>query len=199
MKLPVLLAALAALVVVPSALAQDHGMDHGTGDHAMHANMPPMRGNDGPRASPNAGAMQTIGTTMVMVHYSRPSVNDREIFGGLVPYDEVWRTGANESTAISFSGDVEIGGQALAAGTYGLFTIPGEDEWTVIFNRTAEQWGAMSYDAAQDALRATATPMTAASPQEQFQISFQDVTDESATMVLAWDDVRVPVAISVAD
>ena len=183
--------------------AQDHGMDHDDGDHDMtEHHMPPMRGNDSARPSPNAGVMQAIGTTNVMVHYGRPSVKGRTIFsaedGALVPLGQVWRTGANEATAIAFSAPVTIGGETLPAGTYGLFTIPGEAEWTVIFNKTAEQWGSMNYDESQDALRVMAAPVAGGPPQEQFEISFENVTDDAAVMVLAWDDVRVPVTISAA-
>lgn len=202
-----LLFTLALVFAIPSACAQemDHsaGGDH-DGDHsAMHENMPPMRANDAPRASSNAGVMQTIGTTTVMIHYGRPSVKGRTIFssesGALAPYGQVWRTGANEAPVVAFSGPVTIGGETLDAGTYSLFTIPGEAEWTLIFNRVAEQWGAFNYDESMDALRTMATPEAATSPQEQFQISFEGVSNESAVMVLAWDDVRVPVTITVAE
>ena len=196
-KLTLLVAAL--LVLAPASQAQDHDMSGG--DHAMtEHHMPSMRGNDGPRASPNAGVMQAIGTTNVMVHYGRPSVKERTIFsaeeGALVPLGQVWRTGANEATAIAFSAPVMIGGEMLPAGTYGLFTIPGEAEWAVIFNKVAEQWGSMNYDESQDALRVMAAPVAGGPPQEQFQISFENVTDDAAVMVIAWDDVRVPVTIS---
>lgn len=153
------------------------------------------RGNDEARPSPNATVSQTIGTTIATVGYSRPSVRDREIFGGLVPFDAVWRTGANEATTISFSSDVMVEGQMLAAGTYGLFTIPSQDSWTIIFNNTAEQWGSMGYDDAQDALRVTVEPMANAPMQEQFEIRFTNVTDDAATMILHWDTVGVPVQI----
>lgn len=194
---------LAALALV-AAPAYAQGMDHGDGEHADETHMmtPPMRGNDGPRASPNAGVMATIGTTAVHLHYGRPSVKGRTIFasteGALVPYGQVWRTGANEATTVAFSGDVMIDGSTLPAGVYSLFTIPGEAEWTVIFNRVAQQWGSGRYDAEQDALRAMATPVTAATPAEQFEITFESITDDSAVMVLAWDDVRVPVTIRAA-
>ena len=196
--------AFTALLLAPSACqAQDHDMAEGhatDGEHAaMHAGVP-MRANDAPRASPNAHVMQTIGTTNVMVHYGRPSVKERPIFASgddaLVPFGQVWRTGANEAATITFSAPVQIGGETLDAGTYGLFTIPGADEWTVIFNRTAEQWGAFDYDAAEDALRAVTTPMSGQPHQEQFLITFENVTAESADLVLAWDDVRVPVSIA---
>ena len=174
MKLRYPLLALLLLIAMP-ALAQE-------------------RANDEPRQSPNAAVSQTIGTTEVDVVYGRPSVRDRDIFGDLVPYGEVWRTGANEPTVISFSDDVTVEGEAVSAGTYALFTIPGEDAWTVILNSDTEQWGAMAYDEGKDVLRAEVTPMEG-DDMEMMTITFEDVTDTQGTLVLHWDDVRVPVTI----
>ena len=190
-------------LITTACQAQDHDMASGdmNGHAAMHAGVP-MRANDAPRSSPNAHVMQTVGTTNVMVHYGRPSVKGRTIFsseeGALVPLGQVWRTGANEATTITFSAPVMIGGDELAAGTYSLFTIPGESQWTVIFNKVAEQWGSNAYDESADALRTMAAPISGGPAQEQFQISFENVTADGAVMVLAWDDVRVPVSISTA-
>ena len=156
------------------------------------------RANDEPRSSPNAVVGQTIGTTDVTVTYGRPAVRDRDVFGDLVPYDAVWRTGANEATTVTVSGDVMVEGEPLAAGTYSLFTVPGEDEWTVVLNRTAAQWGAFRYDEAEDALRVTVEPVEIA-PQEQFLIAFSDVSADGATMHLHWDTVGVPVRITTAE
>lgn len=154
------------------------------------------RATDEPRPSPNALVGQTVGTTQIAVAYGRPSVRGRAIFGdaeALVPLGQVWRTGANEATTISVSDTVRVEGQPLAPGTYALFTIPGADAWTVIFNHTAEQWGAFRYDAGQDALRVTVEPINDAPMQEQFEIRFADVSDTAATMVLHWDRTGVPV------
>lgn len=149
-----------------------------------------------PRTSPNASVSQTIGVTEVTITYGRPSVRGRTIFGDLVPYDAVWRTGANEATTISFSTPVEIEGQALDAGTYGLFTVPGEDQWTVIFNETADQWGAYNYDDSKDVLRVDVDARTGSSA-ELLTFNFRSVSDTSATLVLHWSDVVVPVDVSV--
>src|SRR5687767_6702669 len=111
-----------------------------------------------PRVSPKGSVMQTVGTTDITVMYNRPGVKGRTIWGGLVPWDQVWRTGANEATTIQFSDDVTINGQRLPKGTYSLHTIPGRDQWTFIFNKTSVQWGSYSYDQANDALRVTAKP-----------------------------------------
>ncbi|PSQ66263.1 MAG: hypothetical protein BRD32_02990 [Bacteroidetes bacterium QH_2_64_74] len=155
------------------------------------------RGNDEPRVSPNAAVSQTIGTTEVRITYGRPQVKGREIFGGLVSYDEVWRTGANEATTFSVSSDVTIEGEPLSAGTYSLYTIPGTDAWTIIFNDTADQWGT-NYDASEDALRVEVSPESA--PQrEMMTFLFEEVDDESGTCILHWNDVRVPFEIRVAD
>lgn len=103
--------------------------------------------------SPPATVKATVAGVDVEIHYSQPSVKGRKIWGDLVPYGKVWRTGANEATTISFSQDVMIDGQALPAGKYALFTIPTEDNFTFIFNKEAEQWGAYKYKEKEDALR----------------------------------------------
>jgi hypothetical protein len=143
-----------------------------------------------PRVSQHAVITQTVGLTDITVDYSRPVAKGRVIWGGLVPYDKVWRTGANEATQITFSDDVTINGQALAKGAYSLHTIPGKDSWTLIFNKTAKQWGSFTYDAAQDALRVTVKPK-AAPFTEVFTIGFPDVTPDTATVVLRWADLSV--------
>ncbi len=152
------------------------------------------RGNDKPRQSPNASVSQTIGTTVVSITYGRPSVRGRHVFGELEPFGKVWRTGANEATTITFSDDVQIGGRTLEAGTYGLFTIPEEEEWTIIFNNVPAQWGAFDYDSSQDALRVKAEPQKA-DTREQFMIHFENVTDTSADVVLHWENTKVPFTV----
>lgn len=152
------------------------------------------RGNDEPRVSPNASVSQTIGTTKVSVTYGRPAVRDREIFGALEAFGEIWRTGANESTAITFSDDVEIEGEEIEAGTYSLYTIPRENEWTIILNSKLS-WGTQ-YDKSEDVLRVNAEPTTA-EQMEQFMIYFEDVTENSAECVIHWDETKVPFTISV--
>lgn len=165
--------------------------DAAADEHAM-----PERESMLPRTSPNAMVTQTVGVTDATITYGRPSVRDRVIYGDLVPYGEVWRTGANEATTITVEDDVMVEGEPLAAGTYALFTIPGEDTWTVIFNAEAEQWGAYNYDEAADVLRVTVEPQ-AASPMEMMTFTFEDVTDTSGTAVLHWAEVRVPIALQV--
>lgn len=149
-----------------------------------------------PRPSPKSTVSQTVGVTDITVIYSRPGVKERKIWGGLVPMDQVWRTGANEATIVKFSGDVKVNGSALAAGTYSLHTIPGETEWTVIFNKVADQWGSYSYDAAKDALRVKAKSEVS-SHHEMLTFEFPAVTTNSADLVMAWDKIRVPLKIEV--
>lgn len=162
------------------------------------------RANDEPRPSPNATVSQTVGTTVLTVTYGRPSVKDRLVFGSeadeaLAPYGVVWRTGANEATTITLSDSVLVEGQPLAPGTYGLFTIPGEEAWDVIFNGVADQWGAFRYSADDDVLRVRVAPVDDAPHQEAFVVGFDPIGAEETTLVLAWDDVRVPVQIEAVD
>ncbi|MFB6248815.1 MAG: DUF2911 domain-containing protein [Salinibacter sp.] len=156
------------------------------------------RSNEEARVSPNAAVSQTIGTTEVRITYGRPSVNGRTIFAqdGLVPYGEVWRTGANEATTISFSSDVTVQGEPLSAGTYSLYTIPGPDSWTIIFNGIANQWGT-EYNKSEDVLRVEATPESGPKV-EMMMFYFENVTDTSGTCVLHWNETRVPFEIQVA-
>ncbi len=153
-----------------------------------------QRGNQRARVSPNASVSQTIGTTEVLITYGRPSVNGRDVFGGLEPLGEVWRTGANESTVIVFPKDVTIEGQPLEAGTYSIYTIPREDEWTIIFNSKLS-WGTR-YDKSKDVLRVQVESKEAPF-REQFMIYFENVTDHAADIVLHWADTKVPFTVEV--
>ncbi len=152
---------------------------------------------DLPRPSPKASVTQTVGVTEVSIHYSRPGVKGRPIWGELVPYGEVWRTGANENTTITFGTPVKIGGTELPAGTYGLQTIPAQDQWTVIFSKDAKLWGAFDYKPENDALRIQVKPQAAAEPVERMRFSFEDVTDNSAEVVLAWEKLEIPFTVEV--
>jgi hypothetical protein len=149
-----------------------------------------------PRVSPAATVTQTIGLTDLTVAYCRPGVKGRVIWGGLVPYDEPWRTGANEATRFTTTDSIQFGGKGLAAGTYSLFTIPGKDEWTVVLNSEKDLWGAFEYKPEKDVLRVTVKP-EAAEPQEWMELSFEDLTPASANLVLRWEKLRVAVPIVV--
>jgi Protein of unknown function (DUF2911) len=149
-----------------------------------------------PRASQKATLTQTVGFTQITVTYSRPAVKGRRIWGGLIAYDQVWRTGANEATTITFSTDVMVEGQKLAAGTYSLHTIPSTSRWTIIFNRSADQWGSFEYDPALDALRVQVLP-TQSEPQELLTFAFPEVTENAAQLTIQWERLKVPIRIEV--
>lgn len=144
------------------------------------------------RPSPPAQVTAAVGGAKVTIDYSRPSAKGRKVFGGLVNYGEVWRTGANESTWIEVSEDVKVEGKQLKKGKYSLFTIPGEDTWTIIFNKKWEDWGAYDYDSSQDAIRVTSSPNNNASMTEMFTIDISDNGEVS----LAWDKTEVKFTIS---
>jgi len=150
-----------------------------------------------PRPSPKGVVTQAIGLTDVTVTYSRPGVKGRAIWGDLVPYDKVWRTGANEATTIAFADDVTVGGQKLPAGTYSLHTIPGKTEWTFIFNKDAKQWGSYSYDEKQDVLRVKAKPEMVATSEEWMEFEFENLSANGADLTLKWEKLRVAVPIQV--
>ena len=147
-----------------------------------------------PRVSPHAQVTQTVGLTDLTVDYHRPAVAGRTVWGDLVPYGEVWRAGANENTVFETTTDIEVEGQPLGAGRYGLHMIPTDGAWTVVFSTQDAAWGSYSYDPAEDALRVTVTPRPGP-PQERLAYRFDDPDDDSATLVLAWAGREVPVAI----
>ena len=148
-----------------------------------------------PAASPPALVREQVGLTTIEIEYSRPGVKGRDIFGGLIPYDAVWRTGANAATKITFSGDVSFGGEPVSAGTYALFTIPGEKEWTVILNEVAGQWGSYAYDANGDVARVQAKVDTLAESVETMSIGLQNLRDDSGGLAITWDKTRVVVPV----
>ena len=177
------------------------------------------------RPSQKASVMQTIGVTDITITYSRPPVKGRTIFADapasmaarakgeatldnqndrqkgepIVPYAHVWRAGANEATMFVVTDDVLINGQPLKAGTYSMHAIPGKDEWTIIFNNDAGQWGSFTYDEKKDALRVKTKPQMASDNQEWLIYSFDPVSDNSATVNLRWEKIRVPFTVEVKD
>lgn len=150
-----------------------------------------------PRPSPKSTVSQTVGVTEIAIHYSSPGVKGRTVWGELVPYGEVWRTGANENTTITFSTAVKIGGKDLPAGTYGLQTIPTADQWTIIFSKDAELWGAFDYKPENDALRVQAKPRPAPRANERMRFTIENATDTSAEVVLAWEKLEVPFTVEI--
>jgi hypothetical protein len=178
-----------------------------------------------PRPSQKASVMQRIGVTDVTITYSRPGVKGRQIWGDppagwaanakgeatldnqnerpkdapIVPWGHVWRTGANEATMFVVTDDVLINGQKLPAGSYSLHTIPTKDEWTIVFNGTANQWGSFDYDPAKDTLRVKVKPEWLQTSQEWLSYTFDPVTDDSAQVNIRWEKVNVPFTVKVPD
>ena len=151
---------------------------------------------DMPQPSPNANVMQRVGLTDITVAYSRPAVNKRVIFGDLVPFGELWRTGANKITNITLSTDANLGGQDLKAGTYSLLTVPEADQWTIIFNKNTEMWGTGGYKQSDDAMRVR-VPVGQGPFTERFTISIENMTDNSADLIFMWSTTKVVVPITV--
>lgn len=152
-----------------------------------------------PSANPQGVIKQRVGLTDIELTYNRPGVKGRKIFGGLVPYGQIWRTGADAATRISFSAPVTLNGAAVPAGTYEVFTIPGESEWTVIVQAVKEkaQWGSYAYDQKNDTARFMAKTRTTASPVETFAFGFNNLRDTGATLNMFWENTVVPVQIGV--
>jgi hypothetical protein len=149
-----------------------------------------------PQASTSQTITQAFGLGKITLNYSRPNVKGRKIFGAMEPYGSVWRTGANSATIISFTEPVKIDGKELAAGEYGLFTIPGKDEWTVIFNKGAKQWGAYEYKESDDALRVKVKASKLKDKVETFTIQFADVYPTAAKLQLMWENTAVSVDLT---
>ncbi len=177
-----------------------------------------------PRPSQKASVMQTIGVTDVTITYSRPGVKGRKIWGDplpeqasvkgeatlddqnvrpkdavIVPWGHAWRTGANEATQFDVTDEVMINGQKLPAGSYSLHTIPTKDEWTIIFNSVANQWGSFSYDPTKDTLRVKAKPEWVNENQEWLSYSFDPVGESSAQVNIRWEKLKVPFTVEVKD
>ncbi len=150
-----------------------------------------------PNASQKASVSQTVGLTDMEVIYHRPMVNKREVWGKLVPYGQVWRAGANDNTTITFSTDVMVEGQPLAAGTYGLHMIPNEKDCTVIFSKNNSAWGSFSYNPAEDALRVPAKLTAADHFYEYLTYDFEGVSADAATCMLSWGDKSIPFQVKV--
>jgi hypothetical protein len=178
-----------------------------------------------PRPSQKASVMQRIGPTDLTITYSRPGVKGRKIWGDplpeqaakakgeatldnqnerpkdavIVPYGHMWRTGANEATMFEVTSDVLINGQKLTAGSYSLHTIPNKDEWTIVFNGTANQWGSFNYDPAKDTLRVKAKPQMVAESQEWLAFTIDPVAEDTAQVNIRWEKISVPFTVKVPD
>src|SRR2546423_8520323 len=190
----------------------------------VNAQQPPLQVKP-LRPSQKASVMQTIGVTDITITYSRPPVKGRTIFADapaamaarakgeatldnqnerkpgepIVPYNHVWRAGANEATMFVTTDDVLINGQPLKAGTYSLHTVPGKEEWTIIFNNDAGQWGSFTYDEKKDALRVKTKAQMVSENQEWLEYTFDPVTDNAAQVNIRWEKMRVPFTVEVKD
>lgn len=151
-----------------------------------------------PAASPTTTVKQDFGLSSVELIYSRPGVKGRTIFGGLVPWGNIWRTGANAATRIKFNDDVTIGGKALKAGEYALYTVPNKDKWEIVINKGSENWGT-DYKQEDDILRVTATPTKLNDKVESFTMQFENVKPSSMDLALLWENtaVRVPITTDI--
>lgn len=147
--------------------------------------------------SPHEEVSATINGKKITISYGRPYKKGRVIFGGLEPWGKVWRTGADEATTLTTDGDLMIGPLHVIAGTYSLFTIPNEKEWTLVLNRTAKQWGAFKYDQAMDYGRAAMTVAKTKEPVEQMTIAMEKKSDHEAVLKVMWDETVASIDVMV--
>ena len=147
-----------------------------------------------PQPSPGAAVKTVVGTTDVTIDYHRPGVKGRKIWGELVPYGQVWRLGANEATTITFADPIKVQGREVPAGKYGLFAIPGQDKWTLILNKQAQQWGAYFYKAEEDLLRFDVQPQ--AGPFTEWMVfEITPAGNGKVVVEMAWENLRVPFTV----
>lgn len=144
-----------------------------------------------PASSPKATLSQNVGVSEVVVTWSRPAVKGRKIWGGLVPYGQMWRAGANANTTLKFSDPVTINGKELPAATYGFHTIPGEKEWTLILSKDNNLNGSYGYKQENDAMRLTAVPVVIADHTERLAFDVAELTDSTAEISLSWEKLKV--------
>lgn len=147
--------------------------------------------------SPPASASHSIGDLKIDINYNAPSVRGRAVWGALVPFGKVWRTGANSATTFEVNQDVLINGEKLAAGKYALFTIPTDGDWTIIFNKEANQWGAYSYDKSQDALRITTKTGKTQGLVEQMAFEVTDNDENIGVVSFMWENLKTSFNVSV--
>jgi hypothetical protein len=152
-----------------------------------------------PESSSTQTIIQDFGLGKVTVTYSRPNVKGRKIFGGINPYGEVWRTGANAATVITFTENVVVEGNKVPAGTYSLFSIPDEKMWTIILNKTSKQWGAYSYKQADDLLRFKVKPVEVKEKRETLTMQFANSTTKTTDFYVVWDHTAVPIHMQTDD
>ena len=162
-----------------------------TKNEDSHQHEAPAQSSTAQSKSPAMQAMSNIGNVHVHIEYHAPSVRGRQVFGGLVAYDEVWVTGAHSATSIDFSGDVKLNGQTVEKGKYALFTIPGEDQWTIIINRNFEQHLADDYDQNLDVVRLNVAAQKLTEVQEQLKYEVKELSNGKGIITISWADVSV--------
>jgi hypothetical protein len=150
-----------------------------------------------PKTNSRSTAVQTIAATKIEISYNRPNKRGREIFGKLVPFGQVWRTGSDEATELYFSIALKLAGNTIDSGRYELFTIPGKDKWEIILQKNKNQWGSYRYDAANDVARFSVTPAAANKITETFTISIDQVGSDNGVLNICWDNVVVPIEIKI--
>ena len=151
-----------------------------------------------PRESQRQVLTQTVGDASVSIVYHRPNVKARKVWGELVPFGQVWRAGANEATVFEISRDATVNGKTLPAGKYSFHAVPNNNEWTIVFNKTWEQWGSFNYDEKQDALRVAVKPEKA-DFQETLSFNIEDVKLNSVRVTLGWEKIKVPFTVDFGD
>jgi Protein of unknown function (DUF2911) len=149
-----------------------------------------------PRKSPHETVSVTVGGNNISISYGRPYLRGRKAVGGsLVPYGQVWRTGADEATKLTTDADLMIGNLKVPKGSYALFTVPAKDHWTLVINKTADQWGAFKYDESQDLGRTELKVQQLSSPVEQFTIELTKRSDDQAALTLSWENTKASTRI----
>src|SRR5580698_3927844 len=146
-----------------------------------------------PQPSSSQTITQQFGLGTITLSFSRPNTKGRKIFGYVEPYDKVWRTGANSATVITFSDDVTVEGNKVPAGEYGLFSIPGENQWTIILSKKAKQWGAYTYNQGDDLLRFNVKPVKLQQPVETFALQFENMYPTSGELHLLWENAALTI------
>lgn len=148
-----------------------------------------------PQASPPSKVSQLVGLTQITLEYSRPSVRERKIFGELVPFGQVWRTGANSATILEFNTDVTVEGKPLKAGKYALYSIPEKNSSTILFSSKTDMWGAVGYNPSDDVLRVTVPSKKIKKPIETLEIGFRDISDSGASLFIDWEKISTQIRI----
>jgi hypothetical protein len=185
--------------------AQEQGTPADNAQHATHTTemtedsltIQAQAEPDTLKGSLKAEAHGQIGKAHIMINYHSPAVRGRVIWGGLLAYNQVWVTGAHSATSLTTDQDITIGGKQLPAGKYALFTIPGQDEWTIIINKNWEQHLADDYSEAEDVVRMTVKPETTAQPQERLRYQIVSETDEGGALIITWEKLKITIPVAV--